>query len=100
MGMGRSCVMGRQYPRRPAGASRAAPACSNTAHRARDHNVGIVSTRDRIVETGLATGGEAGAAAAPAAASSPPAERRGDIQFAAKDAGLRNDVHELGMLVG
>jgi phosphoenolpyruvate carboxylase len=29
-----------------------------------------------------------------------PAEKRGDIQFAAKDAGLRKDVHDLGVIVG
>jgi len=28
------------------------------------------------------------------------AEKRGDIHFAAKDAGLRRDVHELGVIVG
>jgi phosphoenolpyruvate carboxylase len=30
----------------------------------------------------------------------PPAEKRGDIRFAAKDAGLRKDVHDLGAVVG
>lgn len=34
-----------------------------------------------------------------AAATTPP-EKRGDIQFAAKDAGLRKDVHDLGVIVG
>ena len=29
-----------------------------------------------------------------------PAEKRGDIHFAAKDAGLRKDVHDLGAIVG
>jgi len=29
-----------------------------------------------------------------------PAEKRGDIHFAAKDAGLRKDVHDLGVIVG
>ena len=29
-----------------------------------------------------------------------PTEKRGDIQFAAKDAGLRRDVHDLGVIVG
>ncbi|MEO8224153.1 MAG: phosphoenolpyruvate carboxylase, partial [Gammaproteobacteria bacterium] len=29
-----------------------------------------------------------------------PLEKRGDIQFAAKDAGLRKDVHDLGVIVG
>ncbi len=31
---------------------------------------------------------------------SPPPEKRGDIQFSAKDAGLRKDVHDLGVIVG
>ena len=30
----------------------------------------------------------------------PPSEKRGDIHFAAKDAGLRRDVHDLGVVVG
>lgn len=31
---------------------------------------------------------------------STPPEKRGDIQFSAKDAGLRKDVHDLGVIVG
>jgi phosphoenolpyruvate carboxylase len=36
----------------------------------------------------------------PAAVASSSAEKRGDIHFAAKDAGLRKDVHDLGVIVG
>ena len=31
---------------------------------------------------------------------STPPEKRGDIQFSPKDAGLRKDVHDLGVIVG
>ena len=36
----------------------------------------------------------------PMTAAPVPPEKRGDIHFAAKDAGLRKDVHDLGMIVG
>ncbi len=36
----------------------------------------------------------------PAPVATGPAEKRGDIHFAAKDAGLRKDVHDLGVIVG
>ena len=38
--------------------------------------------------------------ATPVPAAPSPPEKRGDIQFAAKDAGLRKDVHDLGVIVG
>jgi len=38
--------------------------------------------------------------ATPVPSTPAPAEKRGDIHFAAKDAGLRKDVHDLGVIVG